>query len=262
MRTSSLLNKKLRSAFVPSFSFICDPLEQFEVTPVLTRLSSFGTNLAFTWRALLIVRVIALSSFSKTNFSKYDYLTSSLYFLVKAIVQENLYIQKQQYFTVRFYLFSTLLIANLIGLLPFAFTVTSSFGVTFFLALTHFVGVNLVGATSHKWHLSNLFLPAGVPLAITPFLVLIEAVSYLARVLSLSIRLFANRRSGHALLKILIGFSLIRGSSTVLLLNFLAVVPWAIVTGVRFLELLIAFLQAYVFTILVTLYVNDNLTLH
>jgi ATP synthase subunit 6 len=94
-----------------------------------------------------------------------------------------------------------------------------------------------------------------------PFLIFIEAVSYIARVLSLSIRLFANMMSGHALLKILIGFSwaLITSGS---LLVLIAAFPWAIVTAVMFLELLIAFLQAYVFTILVTLYIGDVLTFH
>ena len=107
----------------------------------------------------------------------------------------------------------------------------------------------------------DLFLPAGAPLAIAPFLIFIEAVSYIARVFSLSIRLFANMLSGHALLKILIGFSwaLITSGSV---MAILAVFPWVIVTAIMFLELLIAFLQAYVFTILISLYINDVLNMH
>jgi F-type H+-transporting ATPase subunit a len=104
-------------------------------------------------------------------------------------------------------------------------------------------------------------LPSGAPFAIAPFLIFIEAVSYIARVLSLSIRLFANMMSGHALLKILIGFSWTLLTSGSLLIA-LSLFPWLIVTVVMFLELLIAFLQAYVFAILVTIYINDILTFH
>jgi ATP synthase subunit 6 len=177
------------------------------------------------------------------------------------MIRENLYIAKQQYFTVIFYLFFTLLLANLVGMVPYSFTVTSSFIVTFFLALAHFIGLNHLAVVRNGWNVMDLFLPAGAPLAIAPFLIFIEAVSYIARVFSLSIRLFANMLSGHALLKILIGFSwtlITTGSVMVVLAAF----PWIIVTAIMFLELLIAFLQAYVFTILISLYINDVLNMH
>jgi ATP synthase subunit 6 len=176
-------------------------------------------------------------------------------------VKENLYIRKQQYFTVLFYLFFTLLLANLVGMIPYSFTITSSFVVTFFVAATHFTAINHLAAVKHQWQVGDLFLPSGAPLLIAPFLIFIEAVSYIARVFSLSIRLFANMMSGHALLKILIGFSwVLLNTGTGMAL--LAVAPWVIVTAIMFLELLIAFLQAYVFTILVTLYINDVLNMH
>lgn len=239
-----------------------DPLEQFEVLS----LSLFGGSLSFNTIGLFLVANVALMAvlFAAFDFNittNYDYALRSLYQLVQAMVKENLYIKKQQYFAVLFYLFMTILLANLIGLLPFSFTVTSSFVFTFFLSLLHFIGVNVIGAVRHQWQLNDLFLPSGAPLAIAPFLIFIEAVSYIARVLSLSIRLFANMMSGHALLKILIGFSwaLLTSGSVMILL---AVFPWAIVTAVMFLELLIAFLQSYVFTILVSLYINDVLTFH
>ncbi len=160
-----------------------------------------------------------------------------------------------------FFLFFFILVANLVGLIPYSFTITSSFMVTFYIALSHFIGINLIGLFEHKWKLSNLLLPSGVPLMIAPFLILIELVSYIAKVLSLSIRLFANMMSGHALLKILIGFAwglLTAGS----IYTLIAIVPWAIVTVIMFLEALIAFLQAYVFTILITIYINDVLVEH
>lgn len=131
----------------------------------------------------------------------------TLYILVRGIVKENLYLRNQQYFIILLYLFFTLLLANLVGMIPFSFTITSSFVVTFFIAATHFVAINHIAAIRHQWRTNDLFLPTGSPLLITPFLILIEAVSYIARVFSLSIRLFANMMSGHALLKILIGFA-------------------------------------------------------
>jgi len=258
--TESLLVTILELSTNLQFSANQDPLEQFEVTRFLT----FGS--ALTNLALITALNIALmaSVFSSYNFNltnNYDFVTRTMYQLVQSMVKENLYIKKQQYFSVLFYLFTTLLFANLVGLLPYSFTITSSFIVTLFISLTHFVGVNTIGASQHGWELNNLFLPSGAPLLIVPFLVFIEAVSYIARVLSLSIRLFANMMSGHALLKILIGFSwaLLTSGSIMMLI---AVFPWAIVTAVMFLELLIAFLQAYVFTILITLYIGDVLTFH
>jgi ATP synthase subunit 6 len=243
-----------------TFKLTMDPLEQFDV---LT-LPGFGaglTNLTLLLALNVLLMAIWFTNYTPRVSNNYDYSLRSLYTLVCAMVSENLYIAKQQYFTALFYLFFTLLLANLVGMLPFSFTITSSFIVTFFLALTYFLGLNLVAAIRHGWGVMELFLPAGAPLAIAPFLIFIEAVSYVARVLSLSIRLFANMLSGHALLKILIGFSVaLIGAYP--LMPLLAVLPWIIVTAVMFLELLIAFLQAYVFTILISLYINDVLNMH
>lgn len=237
-----------------------DPLEQFEVVR-LTCSGDVTSNLALILALNLCLMAAALGTYNQNLVSNYDFAVRSIYQLVQSMVKENLYIRKQQYFAVLFYLFVTLLLANLIGLIPYSFTVTSSFIFTFFISLMHFVGVNVIGSTRHGWAFGELLLPSGAPSLIIPFLVFIEAVSYVARVLSLSIRLFANMMSGHALLKILIGFSwtLLTSGSLMILV---AVFPWAIVTAVMFLELLIAFLQAYVFTILVTLYIGDVLTFH
>jgi len=139
--------------------------------------------------------------------NNYDFILAAVYRLVVSIVKENLVIKKQQYFIVIFYLFITLLFANLIGLLPYAFTITSSFIFTLFVSLGHFIAINATAGYQFGMSTGALFVPSGVPLVILPLLVSIETVSYVARVLSLSIRLFANIMSGHALLKILIGFS-------------------------------------------------------
>jgi F-type H+-transporting ATPase subunit a len=239
---------------------IYDPLEQFDVL-ALPLIGGGLTNLSLLLVLNVLIMSIWFSNYSAQVATNYDFSLRAIYQLVRSMVRENLYIAKQQYFTILFYLFFTLLLANLVGMVPYSFTITSSFIVTFFLALTHFVGLNHIAIVKHGWNVMDLFLPAGAPLAIAPFLIFIEAVSYIARVFSLSIRLFANMLSGHALLKILIGFSwaLITSGSV---MAILAVFPWVIVTAIMFLELLIAFLQAYVFTILITLYINDVLNMH
>jgi len=128
-----------------------DPLEQFEVVSVLSVGNvSFFNNLALIllFNVALIAALLGAYDFNVTN--NYDFATRSLYKLVQSMVKENLYIRKQQYFAVLFYLFLTLLFANLVGLLPYSFTVTSSFIVTFFISLGHFVGVNVIGAQQHQ----------------------------------------------------------------------------------------------------------------
>lgn len=135
---------------LPSFNMICDPLEQFEVTSVY---SVGGTSLFDNLGLILLLNLFLMAAFlsaydlNLTN--NYDFATRSIYQLVQSMVKENLYIRKQQYFAVLFYLFVTLLFANLIGLLPYSFTVTSSFVVTLFISLLHFIGVNVIGASQH-----------------------------------------------------------------------------------------------------------------
>lgn len=253
----------LNSSSQTPFVLHLDPLEQFDVLSVsFPLIGGLGvTNLSLFLAFNVVVMTAWFASFNQQVSNNYDFALRALYQLVRAMAKENLYVRKQQYFTVLFYLFFTLLIANLVGMIPYSFTITSSFIVTFFLAMTHFVAINHLAVVKHQWETNNLFLPSGAPLLIAPFLIFIETVSYIARVFSLSIRLFANMMSGHALLKILIGFSwtlLTSGSAMILLAAF----PWVIVTAIMFLELLIAFLQAYVFTILITLYINDVLNMH
>lgn len=187
---------------------LTDPLEQFEVVSGYSfRNFADFTNVAAL--GLLAVVMMALSSALYTLFlqGRLTYIVYIIFDLIRSIAEENLYIKRQQFFATLFYLFNTIFLANLLGLVPYSFTPTSSFVVTFFLALSYFVGINFIATWQSRWHVFNLFLPAGVPTVGAPFLVLIETISYNARVFSLSIRLFANMMSGHALLKILSGFA-------------------------------------------------------
>ena len=250
--------------------FFNHPLDQFEIfslffywvginmpvgTAVVTNLTII---LLFN---VFLIRLMFSTIFDRGNFNVWEFIMREIYDLVKSIVKSNTSLKRNQYFSILFYLFIFILVSNLVGLIPYSFTSTSSFVITFFLALSYFIGINIIGIFQQQWHIANLGLPGGVPLLIAPFLILIEIVSYIAKVFSLSIRLFANMMSGHALLKILIGFSwglLTAGP----LYIFIAVLPWIIVTVIMFLEALIAFLQSYVFTILVTIYINDVLVEH
>lgn len=246
------------------------PLDQFE----LFVLSSYWTGIGmpvsgslltnFTvicFLNVLLSRVFLDVVWNKGTIQIWDVILRLVYNLVKSIFQSNLLLKRTQYFSILLCLFGFILISNLVGLIPFSFTVTSSFVVTFFLAFSHFIGLNLIGVYKHNWEIMNLFLPSGVPFAIAPMLIVIEFISYISRVLSLSIRLFANMMSGHALLKILICFSWGMLTSGVIYMA-LAIFPWILVTVIFFLESLIAFLQAYVFTILITIYINDVLAEH
>ena len=147
------------------------------------------------------------------------------------------------------------------GMIPYSFTVTSHIVVTLGLASMAFLGINIIGIRIHGLHLLSLFLPAGAPLALAPLLVIIELVSYSFRVISLALRLFANMMSGHCLLKILAGFAWTMLSAGGIL-TILHLLPLIVIFAIVGLELCIAFLQAYVFTVLLCIYLNDAISLH
>jgi ATP synthase subunit 6 len=246
------------------------PLDQFEMIVfffywsgiVMPAGPAVVTNLTIILLLnICLFRILFGFVFNRANFNIWEFLLIAVYDLVKSIIRSNTSLKRNQYFSLFFFLFCYILIANIAGLIPYSFTVTSSFVCTFFLALSYFIGINIISLFKNTWEITTLFLPSGVPLLITPFLIIIEIVSYFAKVFSLSIRLFANMMSGHALLKILIGFGweLLLGSFIFIILSFL---PWILVTIIMFLEGLIGFLQAYVFTVLITIYVNDALAQH
>jgi F0F1-type ATP synthase membrane subunit a len=144
--TNAITSKIIETSKVLSNS---DPLQQFEVVtfPGLAFLEF--TNLSFVLLLNVALAAAFLASFNMNMTNNYDFATKSIYQLVQSMVKENLFIKKQQYFSVLFYLFITLLLANLIGLLPYSFTVTSSFIVTLFISMMHFAGVNILGASQH-----------------------------------------------------------------------------------------------------------------
>tara|TARA_B110000495_G_C22425069_1_gene268544 strand:- start:68 stop:517 length:450 start_codon:yes stop_codon:yes gene_type:complete len=146
------------------------------------------------------------------------------------------------------------LFGNLFGMLPYAFTFTSHIVVTFTMAMFVFLGVTLIAIMKHRMHFFSFFMPPGVPMYMAPILIPIEIISYLSRPISLSVRLFANMLAGHTLMKVFAGF--------IFTLGVFGIAPWFFIVALTGLEIVIAFLQAYVFTILTCLYLNDALHLH
>jgi len=241
---------------------ILSPLEQFEIIPLL---SCFTNSSLF----ILIVVTTCISflslsaGYGATLFvpNAWQGLAEMLYTFVFDFASETVGEEVQPYFPFLFTIFNFVLFSNLIGLIPYSFTVTSHIIITFGLAYAVFVGINIIGFKTHGLHFFSMFLPKGASLALAPFLVVIELVSYTFRVFSLAIRLFANIMAGHTLLKILSGFAwtmLSMGG----VFYILHLIPLLIVIAVIGLELGIAFLQAYVFTVLTCLYLHDALELH
>lgn len=208
------------------FVHLCDPLEQFDIINILPFLLAYlpsNLNIILFFNLFLILIIFVISSFdallnNNKNFffleDNYSYsyniffwIFSKIFDMVSAMIEENIVIKKKSFIVLIFFLFIFLLVCNLIGMIPFSYTVTSSLILTFFLSTSFFIGINLIGFYHNKSTIFKTFLPGGSPILIAPLLILIEAVSYLSRIFSLSIRLFANMMSGHALLKILIGFS-------------------------------------------------------
>ena len=176
------------------------------------------------------------------------------YIFIANLVRETIGPDGRPYFPFIFSLFLFVLFGNLFGMLPYSFTFTSHIIVTFSLAMVVFLGVTVIALAKHKLHFFSFFMPPGVPLYMAPLLIPIEIISYLSRPISLSVRLFANMLAGHTLMKVFAGF--------IVSLGVFGVAPWLFVVALTGLEIVIAFLQAFVFAILTCLYLNDALHLH
>ena len=252
---------------MPVFT-IASPLEQFEIIALIP-LTFLGLNFSITNSVLFMLIAFLISttwislSLHRNSLipNNWQLLKESIYEITSNIVQDNIGSKGEYYFPFVFTLHLFLLFCNLIGMIPYSFTVTSHISFTFGLALSIFIGINIIGVQTHGIKFFALFLPRGVPLPIVPLLVTIEFLSYIVKVFTLSIRLFANMTSGHTLLKIIAGFAWTMLSAGGLLAVF-HLIPLALLVALIGLELAIAGLQAYVFTLLTCIYLNDVLELH
>jgi F-type H+-transporting ATPase subunit a len=237
------------------------PLAQFEIK-TLVPIKIGDVDVSFTNSSLLmIITIVAVTVFLMGGMRKRALvpgrwqLTAEIsYEFIAGMLRDNVGKAGRPYFPLVFSLFMFILFGNMFGMLPYSFTFTSHIIVTLALALTLFIGVTVLGFIKHGIGFFKFFAPAGVPVYLLPLLVPIEIISYLSRPISLSVRLFANMMAGHTLLKVFGGF--------VIQMSFFGVLPLAFLVALTGLELLIAFLQAYVFAILTCLYINDALHMH
>ena len=240
-----------------------NPMHQFEVYRIGPEINLGELNLSFT-NASLFMTVSAITILFFLFFgtkkksivpSKLQLVTEMSYIFVAKMINDTAGSNARSYFPFIFTLFMFVLFCNMIGMLPYSFTVTSHIIVTFFLAAIVFIGVTVIGFMKHGIKYLLLFVPKGVPIILLPLIVIIEIISYLSRPISLSVRLFANMMAGHTMLKVFGGFVISLG----LLGGWLPLSFSVALTG---LEILVAFLQAYVFAILTCIYLNDALNLH
>jgi len=238
-----------------------NPLAQFVIKPLLS-LRIGNLDVSYTNSALFMtIALVLASSFLLLATrrgalvpGRWQSLAEISYEFVANMIRDNVGQEGRKYFPFIFTLFMFVLFGNLLGLVPYSFTFTSHIIVTFALAAVVFIGVTIIGFKKHGLHFLSFLMPAGVPMFMAPLIIPIEILSYFTRPVSLSLRLFANMTAGHTMLKVFAGF--------VALLGVLGVVPLMLVAALTGLELIIAFLQAYVFTILTCVYLNDALHLH
>jgi ATP synthase subunit 6 len=193
--------------------------------------------------------------------NKLEKLILWLFLFVCLSIKNTLVVKKHSFILPGYTTFLFLFFGNIIGMTPYSISLTSHYIVTLFFSLGFFIGTHLIGLCLHKEKYFSLFLPEGVPIPIIPFLICVEYISCISRVFSLSIRLFANTMSGHILLKILSSFAWVL-ITTKAVNCFWLVMPAAIIAVVVSLEILIAFLQAYVFIMLFAIYLDDAIKKH
>ena len=246
---------------------MASPLSQFEVKTIIP-IEAFGYDISFTNSSLAmlitVLLVVLFMYIGSRNLSvipsRSQTVLESTYEFIAGMIGDNIGQEGMKYFSFIFSLFLFILIGNLLGMFPYSFTWTSHIIVTFAIAFFIFIGVTMIAIYKHGLlKFMSFFAPSGVPKPMLILLVPIEIISYLSRPISLSVRLFANMMAGHTLLKVIGGFVFILGANTFIIGG---VLPLAFLVALTGLEIVIAFLQAYVFAILTCLYINDAIHLH
>lgn len=237
------------------------PLEQFAIKR-LVEMHVGGVDVSFTnSAAVMVVGVVLMSLFltlspraSALVPGRLQLIAELSYEMIAKTVRDSIGTEGRRFFPFVFTLFMFILFCNMLGLIPYSFTVTSHIIVTFALAGVIFLAVTVLGFIRHGPRFLTLFLPPGVPIALAPLLVPIELISYLSRPISLSVRLAANMMAGHTMIKVFAGF--------VVALGVFGIAPFIFIVLLFVLETIIAFLQAYVFAVLTCLYISDSVHLH
>ena len=240
-----------------------NPMHQFNVYKIGPEIKINNIDISFTNASLfMLISAIFISLFlflgtkdKKIIPGKFQLISEMLYNFISKMISDTAGKKAKPYFSFIFSLFVFVLFCNMVGMLPYSFTVTSHIIVTLAFAIFIFIGVTILGFIIHGFKYLKIFVPSGVPMVLLPIIMIIEIISYLSRPVSLSVRLFANMMAGHTMLKVFGGFVISLG----LVAGWLPLTFSVALTG---LEILVAFLQAYVFAILTCIYLNDALNLH
>lgn len=246
------------------------PLEQFQIISIFSFKIffldfSFTNSFLISFIVLLFLNSVYYFSF-KNNFfflipHNWQAFIEILNEIACSLLYDNITKSGEKYFPFISVLFIFIIFINLVGLIPYSFTVTSHLIITFTMSLSVFIGVNIIGLKTHKARIMSLFLPANSSFDLALLLVPIEFILYFFKPISLGVRLFTNLMAGHTLLKVIIGFSW----TMLLLKNLISIfhlVPLLIIIALFGLELGVSLIQAYVFIILTCIYLNDCINLH
>ncbi|WPY00319.1 ATP synthase subunit a [Candidatus Trichorickettsia mobilis] len=239
-----------------------NPLSQFSIKKFIN-LNLFGVDISFTNSACLmsIAGIVALSYLTialrpkQLIPSKLQLSAELLYNLIASMLEQNVGTQGRKFIPLIFSLFMFILLCNLLGMIPYSFTVTSHISITFALAMMVFLTIVIIGFANHGLKFMKIFLPHGTPWWLAPLMIIIELFAFLARPVSLSLRLAANMIAGHVLLKVIAGFVISLGI-------LLKILPIPFIVALIGFEVFVAILQAYIFTILTCVYLNDAINLH
>jgi F-type H+-transporting ATPase subunit a len=238
-----------------------NPMEQFEVKSIFP-MELLGIDIAFTNASMMMVvnlcailLLLAITA-QKVNIipGRLQCLGESIYGLINDMILGTAGPEAKRYMPFIFSLFIFILTCNLLGMIPFSFTVTSHIIVTFAMAIVVFVGVTILGFVRHGTHYLSLFLPSGTPIVMAPLMIFTEFFAYMVRPVSLSVRLAANMTAGHIVMKVIASFVIMAG--------IVGVLPFALLFALTGFEIFVAVLQAYIFTILSCVYLTDAIKLH
>jgi F-type H+-transporting ATPase subunit a len=243
-----------------------DALSQFELSPVLGMVGqAVGFSQANLFMVIAVLLTMGLLVYGMRQRAivpgRLQSLAETSYEFVHELVTGQVGDEGKRFFPFVFALFMFVLFGNLLGMLPYAFTFTSHIAVTFALAMIVFVLITVVAISIHGMHFFSYFFPEGAPKILAPLIIPIEVISYFSRPVSLSVRLFANMVAGHVMLKVFATFVVLMGSAGAVGI-FGAVAPLAVNVALVGFEFLVAFLQAYVFAILTSIYLHDAVHLH
>ncbi len=241
---------------------MASPLHQFEIHPIVP-FELNGWNLAFTNSSLFMVLTVLVSTVLMTVPmvrqrlipGRWQSIPELLYEFISGVIRDVIGPAGLKYLPLVFTLFMMVFIGNMLGMIPYGFTVTSHIIVTAALGVLVISIVTIMGIVNHGWHFLSLFAPSGLPKVMYILLIPIEIISFLSRPITLAVRLCANMTAGHTVLKVFAMFSVMMGA-------FFGLAPMLLNCAIVALELLVAVLQAYIFVILTCVYLKDAIELH